>query len=61
VAGRSVTVDPEAIRRPRIPKANITGSAALPREVACKINHARGIARAAIGLAAGAPNLVRGG
>ena len=26
-----------------MPKANITGRAALPREVACKINHARGI------------------
>jgi len=33
-------------RRPRMPKANITGSTALPNEVACKINHASGIAKA---------------
>jgi hypothetical protein len=33
-------------RRPRIPKANITGSTALPREVASKINQASGITKA---------------
>jgi hypothetical protein len=52
--------NPEASRRPRIPKAKITGSTALPREVACKINHARGLPMRAGGLAAGAPNLVPG-
>lgn len=45
-AGSSAAADPKASRRPRIPNANITGRAALPREVTCKINQASGITRA---------------